>query len=683
MKSIFFKLQMLLPAVVMFAACSETNDSFDGIAPELSPISFTTKSTGDDYNWSGKSLSLSDGTTTAIYTYNNSAWSCTNPLEWGESNGAITLDGYIVMSGASHDGVTLGSADDTIDQNTSLSDYDYLYYYNNSVSYTDDLELTLDHVMTKIIVNITVGDSGKDLTSVSIPSPISASCSGGEWLASSDNLLITPYADGSIYTAYVIPTSYGAGAYTLEFTIDGVNVTASYPSAITFTSGKSYTFDLSLSENGEDVTFDGSVNVSDWSVDDEWGSISTAKVWSGAASDTNGTFGGGDGSATSPYSINTPEHLAELAQIVNTNNTTYQYVGEYFEITADFDLNNIPWTPIADITTATMGSAMFSGSIDGGGHTIYNLNLESTESNDCVGLIGDYRTYGTGVLQDITISNSKITTNGQHVGFLVGYLHNKSSIERCRVENSTIDYRSDWSSDGTGGSVGTLVGTAYHSLNYFKGCEVDNVTITARNGNTSTSVGGLIGKTSNESIIIGCSVNATISAQDGSTGGLVGDISYTGNIGENAAKVYGCYVTGSIDKTVNETLGTNAGGITNSCAGTLIGCYSSISVTSGNKGALVSTMNSTSTYPFTTLFSECYTTRSDSGYPIRAHLIDGVDDPDATYNAANSNTLHKVTDISTKIEVMNAALVSAGYSEWQYEVADADSSFPYEIVYTE
>lgn len=69
----------------------------------------------------------------------------------------------------------------------------------------------------------------------------------------------------------------------------------------------------------------------------------------------NGNFGGGNGALGMPYLI---EDAQDLDAIRNEPDIHYKIV-------ADIDVSEyVLWTPIAN----------FSGSLDGAGHTIYNLN---------------------------------------------------------------------------------------------------------------------------------------------------------------------------------------------------------------------------------------------------------------------------------------------------------------------
>ena len=93
------------------------------------------------------------------------------------------------------------------------------------------------------------------------------------------------------------------------------------------------------------------------------GKTGTAAAWDGTIAKA---FAGGKGTEKEPYTIETPAQLAYLAQEVNAGN---DFSGKFVSLTRDLDLNNIPWTPIGT------GTLFFSGTFDGGAHTISNLKI--------------------------------------------------------------------------------------------------------------------------------------------------------------------------------------------------------------------------------------------------------------------------------------------------------------------
>ena len=97
---------------------------------------------------------------------------------------------------------------------------------------------------------------------------------------------------------------------------------------------------------------------------------------SGSGTITGGTFNtpmAGSGTETDPYQISTAEGLKRFRDIVNGSNGQTQNRGAYAVLTANIDLNNEPWTPIGPSE-----SGSYTGTFDGKGHTIKNLNVSSS-----------------------------------------------------------------------------------------------------------------------------------------------------------------------------------------------------------------------------------------------------------------------------------------------------------------
>lgn len=219
----------------------------------------------------------------------------------------------------------------------------------------------------------------------------------------------------------------------------------------------------------------------------------------------------GSGSLTDPYQI------ATATQLDNVRN--YLGMGLYFKLTADIDLSGYSnWTPIGDYNTP------FQGTMDGNGHKITNLTINSPSNFD-IGLFGyissdaniknmhlenvnvtGYITVGALVGGNGgTISNSYAvgTVNGNaNTGGLVGY--NDSGTISNSYANGTVT-----GSTKTGGLVGYNIGGSI-SYSYASG--------TVKG---SSNTGGLVGYNDFGASINNCYANATVNGND-YVGGLVG-----------------------------------------------------------------------------------------------------------------------------------------------------------------
>lgn len=92
-------------------------------------------------------------------------------------------------------------------------------------------------------------------------------------------------------------------------------------------------------------------------------------------------FSGGTGTREDPYLLNTSSQLSLLSKQVNEGRS---FEGQYIRQIADIDLNDEIWTPIG----IQDNENYFSGTYDGNGHIIRNLNIISTDKTYNNGLFG-------------------------------------------------------------------------------------------------------------------------------------------------------------------------------------------------------------------------------------------------------------------------------------------------------
>ena len=259
-------------------------------------------------------------------------------------------------------------------------------------------------------------------------------------------------------------------------------------------------------------------------------------------------FSGGDGTAQNPYQI---ASVADL-QLIKLNPAAH------YVIVDDFDAAGFEFAPIST----------FTGSLDGQGHTIYNLELrpsnaytgifESTEPGssiknitfvDPVLNLGNSPFAGllVGYSVGLTVDNVKVYNllakgSANTFGGLIGQATSATTISSSAVIASTYDAT-------VSDAVGGLVGDARTGL---------TVTASAFSGSiTSThNIGGIVGQSVGQAAgtgnvtIADCHVDAKLSGKN-NIGGIIGL--------SNRSKINRCYVEGSIDATQG-----NAGGIVGS-----------------------------------------------------------------------------------------------------------------------
>ena len=294
-------------------------------------------------------------------------------------------------------------------------------------------------------------------------------------------------------------------------------------------------------------------------------------AWDGS---TAAAFAGGTGTAEDPYQIANGAQLAYLASSVNSGET---YTGKNFVLTANIDLNGLPWTPIANsFSDALLGGSnyrIFAGNFDGNGYTISKVSIGSETTpfeSDVFGLFGATEGKISNLnLDTVSIHGVAKITSGYVIGpagGLVGY--SAGSIENCHVTGLTMDMNAQ---DGgiagaywIGGLVGALDGTQL-----INECSVSgSITENAGKG----SIGGLIGELGKAAKITYSRSDVMVNVKADPRGGAdVGGFIGKGNGKTDAETVIrNCYATGNV------TGGAYTGGFAGGLWGLNIkNCYAS------------------------------------------------------------------------------------------------------------
>ena len=262
-------------------------------------------------------------------------------------------------------------------------------------------------------------------------------------------------------------------------------------------------------------------------------------------------FGGGTGTDIDPYQIKTVAHLKELADSVNGGKG---YIGEYFKLINDLDLNVAPyntgagWVPIGIYYNNS-----FKGNFDGNGKKISNLFIDAA-AREGVGLF-DFVDGAT--IANLGIENVDVTGRN-YVGGLAGRAY-YGNISNCYVtgEVSGDSY--------TAGVVG------YISYN-----PISNCYYTGKVSGVYSPIGGIVGCASNSTVNSCYSIGEIIGGSY--AGGIVGEVN-------NNCTISNCYSTSKVSGT--NTIGGVVGMAIYNC--TVSNCYSTGEVRSesGPIGGLV------------------------------------------------------------------------------------------------
>ena len=313
--------------------------------------------------------------------------------------------------------------------------------------------------------------------------------------------IIVPYDKGSnTYTAIVAPQSVAAGTTFIT---------------CTFTNGKVFVYKMK--------------NATDWQAGGEY----TYTVSLAAAKDLGYTI-----ESNGSYTVTSADGLMNIAKLVNGGKSDINIT-----LTADIDLTGKDWTPIG-----TDYYNSYTGTFDGGGHTITGLTF--TTNDEYAGLFGWLNRAGTVknvVMEGVQITSNHVLMSG-NTGGVVGY--SWGTIENCSVSGSV---------SGTN-CVGGVVGS--QKAGSITGCSSSAIVKGTR------YVGGVAGEKWGTMTACYATGNVTLeinSPQDLSGGGVVGL--------NGGSTVLACYATGNVNSKGSNTGNVHIGGLFGDNYTVVTACY--------------------------------------------------------------------------------------------------------------
>ena len=317
--------------------------------------------------------------------------------------------------------------------------------------------------------------------------------------------IIVPYDKGSnTYTAIVAPQSVAAGTAFITST---------------FTNGKTFVYKMK--------------NATDWQAGGEY----TYTVSLAAAKDLGYTI-----ESNGSYTVYNADGLMNVAELVNGGKTD-------INITLDknIDLTGKVWTPIG-----TDYDNSYTGTFDGGGHTITGLTV--TTNDEYAGLFGYLGNFGKfGTVKNVVMDGIQITCNHRsgYAGGVAGY--SRGTIENCSVSGSV---------SGTV-SVGGVVGAQRDGS--ITGCS-SSATVKG-----TLNVGGVAGQTNSSATLTACYATGNVTIEIAPKKNIAGG----GLVGMNAgSSLLACYATGNVTSTGSSTGYVHIGGfLGNNYANVMTACY--------------------------------------------------------------------------------------------------------------
>ena len=311
--------------------------------------------------------------------------------------------------------------------------------------------------------------------------------------------IIVPYDKGSnTYTALVAPQSVAAGTAFIT---------------CTFTNGKTFVYKMK--------------NAADWQAGGEYTYTVSLAAEKGYIIEDDGS-----------YTVTSADGLMNIAKLVNGGKTDINIT-----LDTDIDLTGKEWTPIG-----TGYSNKYTGTFDGGGHTIKGLTV--TTNDQFVGLFGSIGYAGT--VKNVMMEDVQITSNRSSgfAGGVAGY--SDGTIENCSVSGSV---------SGTvyvGGVVGAQLGGS------ITGCS-SSATVKGM-----VDVGGVAGQTNSSATLTACYATGNVTIEIAPKKNIAGG----GLVGMNAgSSLLACYATGNVTSTGSSTGYMHIGGFLGNNYTTVTACY--------------------------------------------------------------------------------------------------------------
>ena len=489
-----------LALLFALAACTQDEAGFLSEGAEGTPIVFTatglnpaaTATAGTrapvDGNWEGvQSVAvLMDGTVKAYdVTPTNATLTSTDPHYWTNHKDITVTAWWPYTAGETSPPAVKVKANQSARKDFEGSDL--IVADGQTVTYGNPT-LRFTHRTARVTIVLT--DYTEGLASVRLTGLSTEGDNPAE---------ITPYDKGSnTYTAIVAPQSVAAGTTFIT---------------CTFTNGKTFVYKMK--------------NATDWQAGGEY----TYTVSLAAAKDLGYTI-----ESNGSYTVTSADGLMNVAELVNGGKTD-------INITLDknIDLTGKDWTPIG-----TSFDNSYTGTFDGGGHTITGLTI--TTKDQFVGLFGYLNRAGT--VKNVVMEGIQITSNHMfgNTGGVAGF--SWGTIENCSVSGSVSGTK----------CVGGVVGA--QKAGSITGCS-SSATVKG-----TVDVGGVAGEKWGSMTACYATGNVTLeidSPKNLSGGGLVG---FNGG-----SSVLACYATGNVTSTGSSTGNVHIGGFLGDNYTTVTACY--------------------------------------------------------------------------------------------------------------
>ena len=492
-----------------------------GLSVEATPLAASSTRAAVDGDWQGvTSVALKTGdavkeyTVTASTDFKSATLSRENDPHYWTSRDPITVSAWWPFDNAD---ITQMPAVKVAEDQSKLADFqnsDFISAENQTVKF-DDPTLEFTHRTARVAIDLKPGTGFTSVAGATV-SLVSLSADNGNPTA-----IKTYNASGNTYEALTAPQTVVAGKPFIRVELGSGTFYFRPQNNVVLAAGSRYKYTVKVNATG--LTLDG-CTIGDWA---DGGSES------GEAEDLGYSIQN-DGS----YTVYNANGLMNIAELVNGGKTDINIT-----LDTNIDLTGKDWTPIG-----TSFRNSYTGTFDGGGHTIKGLTV--TTNDQFVGLFGSLGKAGT--VKNVVMEGVQITNNhgSGYVGGVVG--NSDGTIENCSVSGSV---------SGTA-YVGGVVGVQWFGS--ITGCS-SSATVKGMG-----DVGGVAGQTNADATLTACYATGNVTIELGHR-----DRVYVGGlVGWNAgSSVLACYATGNVTSTGCSTGNVYIGGFLGGNYATVTACY--------------------------------------------------------------------------------------------------------------
>ena len=492
-----------------------------GLSVEATPLAAPSTRAAVDGDWQGvTSVALKMGdavkeyTVTASTDFKSATLSRENDPYYWTSRDPITVSAWWPFDNAD---ITQMPAVKVAEDQSKLADFqnsDFISAENRKVEFNNPtLEFT--HRTARVTIELKPGTGFTSVAGATV-SLVSLSADNGNPTA-----IKTYNASGNTYEALTAPQTVAAGKPFVKVKLGDGTFYFRPQNNVVLEAGSRYKYTVKVNATG--LTLEG-CTIGSWA--DGGGESGAAEL--GYIYDSN----------TKTYTVYNADGLLawnEAAQKDRSINCT---------LTADIDLTGKDWTPIG-----TNFYNSYTGTFDGGGHTIKGLTV--TTNDQYVGLFG--RLGKAGTVKNVVMEGVQITSNHSlgYAGGVAGFSWG-GTIENCSVSGSV---------SGTV-SVGGVVGIQWEAS--ITGCS-SSATVKGM-----VQVGGVAGETNTGATMVACYATGNVTIEIDPIDNILGG----GLVGFNAgSSVLACYATGNVTSTGSSTGNVHIGGFLGDNYTTVTACY--------------------------------------------------------------------------------------------------------------